>query len=333
MIATVLADSAFKGSRLTTMVVKIPRMLLSEFNTHRAFSRNSASSRAIPFVKRSSDLKKGLNSTTHSVDPNYWKTEHDAFIPWHWPKANKGMQGILKPVYEHQSECANYWVALGKEAVSKAAVFASEPYNLHKSIPNRLLEPFLWQTVLVTGNEAAYKSFFELRGAPTVNLQGGGPAVPIRDIFASRPKDVAISSYEYGEAEPHFTDCAMEMLSAYLRSVPVDLTAVDYSMHAPFIDFEKDIERIKEAYRRINPEVQLGHFIGFISAARCARVSYDNVDGTSSTPEADFELSSRLVKNRHYSPLEHFAFADRSATDRLARNYKTHWAQLRAYYD
>src|SRR5665811_2358425 len=51
--AEVLADSRSPaGHRLSTLEVTFPRFVLAEFNTHRVFSRNSASSRAIPIVKQ-----------------------------------------------------------------------------------------------------------------------------------------------------------------------------------------------------------------------------------------------------------------------------------------
>jgi hypothetical protein len=50
--ATVVADSINQfNHRITTMLLIMPRYILAEFNTHRMFSRNSASSRAIPFKK------------------------------------------------------------------------------------------------------------------------------------------------------------------------------------------------------------------------------------------------------------------------------------------
>ena len=55
----VLADSVSpEGARLTTMEVTFPRIILAEMNTHRVFSRNSASSRAIPIKKRIEMVKK-----------------------------------------------------------------------------------------------------------------------------------------------------------------------------------------------------------------------------------------------------------------------------------
>ena len=74
--AEVIADSISpSGKRITSMVLVFPRMVLAEFNTHRVFSRNSASSRAIPF-------KKMLESV-----------EKDPFIPIKWMKDHSGMQG------------------------------------------------------------------------------------------------------------------------------------------------------------------------------------------------------------------------------------------------
>ncbi len=50
--AKIVADSSFEGSRLVSIEIEFPRPFLAEFNTHCRFSRNSASSRAIPVWKR-----------------------------------------------------------------------------------------------------------------------------------------------------------------------------------------------------------------------------------------------------------------------------------------
>jgi hypothetical protein len=50
--ARVLLDSRSpSGARLTTLEVRYPRFIHSEMMTHRVFSRNAASSRAIPIKK------------------------------------------------------------------------------------------------------------------------------------------------------------------------------------------------------------------------------------------------------------------------------------------
>jgi hypothetical protein len=73
--AKVLADSITSdGARLTTLEVTFPRIVLAEFNTHRMLSRNSASSRAIPVLKRIKSV----------VD--------DPFVPESFGKNQAGMQ-------------------------------------------------------------------------------------------------------------------------------------------------------------------------------------------------------------------------------------------------
>ena len=50
--AKVVCDSINEqGVRLTTFEIEYPRIVMSEFNTHRSVSKNSSSSRAIPVSK------------------------------------------------------------------------------------------------------------------------------------------------------------------------------------------------------------------------------------------------------------------------------------------
>jgi thymidylate synthase ThyX len=74
--AKIIADSQNEfGNRLTTFIITFPRFILAELNTHRMFSRNSASSRAIPFKKMVESVQK------------------NPFIPIAWQKDHSGMQG------------------------------------------------------------------------------------------------------------------------------------------------------------------------------------------------------------------------------------------------
>ena len=71
--ARIVADSVSpQGHRITTFVLTYPRMIHSEVMTHRLFSRNAASSRAIPFKRMMEDV------------------ENDPFIPIAWQKDHKG---------------------------------------------------------------------------------------------------------------------------------------------------------------------------------------------------------------------------------------------------
>ena len=140
--AEILADSiSSKGHRLTTMKVTFPRFILAEFNTHRMFSRNSASSRAIPF-----------NKMVRMVEEN-------PFIPIAWQKDHKGMQGSEYLDYKEPSAIAEWLRA--RNAAVRFATDLNKDHNVTKQLVNRLLEPFMWHTVIVSATE--FSNFFKLR--------------------------------------------------------------------------------------------------------------------------------------------------------------------------
>ena len=130
--ARVIADSISPaGVRLTTIEVTLHRFVLAELNTHRAFSRNSASSRAIP-------VSRILN-----------RVADRPAIPVRFPAEQRGMQGgtdIDDPV-----KAREIWLA----ARDAAVVYAEQLICLgvHKSVVNRLLEPFLPHTVIISATD------------------------------------------------------------------------------------------------------------------------------------------------------------------------------------
>ncbi len=74
--AKIIADSKNEfGNRITTMILTYPRIIHSEFMTHRMFSRNAASSRAVPAAKLIQAVK------------------DNPFIPLAFQKQHSGMQG------------------------------------------------------------------------------------------------------------------------------------------------------------------------------------------------------------------------------------------------
>lgn len=140
--ARIILDSISpEGVRLTTFEVTFPRFILSEFNTHRTFSRNSASSRAIP-----------LNKTLDRV-------RADPFIPTYWGKNQKGMQAYEELSAEAQSQARAVWAAALHDAIRHAEQLAE--IGVHKQLANRILEPYMWHTALVTATE--WSNFFALR--------------------------------------------------------------------------------------------------------------------------------------------------------------------------
>lgn len=166
--AKVIKDSITKfGNRVTTLEVTFPRIVLSEFNTHRAFSRNSASSRAIPIDKM---LSRVIN---------------DPYIPYHWGKNQKGMSAFELLSAEEQKSAEEAWIKARDYAVESAERLKS--IGVHKQITNRLLEPFMWHTVIVTATD--WSNYFSLRLAKDAHpdiRKASGIMADVRD--ASEPE-------------------------------------------------------------------------------------------------------------------------------------------------
>lgn len=146
--AKVILDSISPdGNRLTTLEVTLHRFVLAEFNTHRVFSRNSASSRAIPVEKQ---LSKVIES------PAY---------PLEWPSEQPGMQGGSELVGEALQDATDLFLDVwDKTTDSIEAYLDNHPEKstrLHKSLINRLLEPFMWHTIIVSSTD--FSNFFGLR--------------------------------------------------------------------------------------------------------------------------------------------------------------------------
>jgi thymidylate synthase ThyX len=141
--AKVIKDNICLTNRLTTMQITHPRIIHAEFNTHRMFCRNASSSRAIPFKKMLEQVME------------------DPFIPVYWGKNQPGMKAAEELSREEQETARIQWLVSRKLAVEQAEKLYK--LNVHKQIVNRLLEPFGWITVCVTGDADAYSNYFALR--------------------------------------------------------------------------------------------------------------------------------------------------------------------------
>jgi len=139
--AEVIEDSEWMGRRLTTMKLRYPRFIHSEFMTHRVFSRNAASSRAIPFKTQMRATMKDIASFVH------------------WGKNQPGMQAREELDgwalwFAQLIWYATFWLVLG---MSKLMALT----GVHKQVINRMLEPWTHISVLVTATE--WDNFFKLR--------------------------------------------------------------------------------------------------------------------------------------------------------------------------
>lgn len=220
--AEILCDSIERvgNNRITTFKLTYPRIIHAELLTHAMLKSNSASSRAIPF-KRMVEM-----------------VEQDPFIPIKWMKDHKGMQGeefITKE--SHVQDCINAWLEARDYAVHKSSEL-NGCGEVTKQICNRLLEPFLWHTIILTGTEL--ENFFALRAHPM--------------------------------AEIHLQDLAYKMLDAMNNSTPNELKPMEW--HIPFgneIDESKlyDFVDDKSTFNGMIDDVKVK-----ISTAISAQISY-----------------------------------------------------------
>lgn len=143
--AKVIEDSIYEGGqRLTTMQLKYQRFLHPEFMTHRVFSRNASSSRAIPVAKMLQQVYE------------------DPAMPVEWGKNQPGMQARELLSAEDTESAKSSWLLAAKLAAGAAEALMET--GVHKQITNRLLEPFQWIHVVVTATD--WDNFFALRDHP-----------------------------------------------------------------------------------------------------------------------------------------------------------------------
>ncbi len=174
--AEVVADSLNEqGDRITTFVCTFPRIILSEFNTHRLFSRNSASSRAIPFAKM--------------VE----KIESEPFIPSGWMEEHSGMQGSR--YFEDEAKVSEFkkvWLE-GRDAAVASAKKLSK-MGLTKQLCNRIMEPYMMHKVIVTTTE--WDNFFALRAHDEAEIHIAEIAFKMLEAYNnSKPKKLSASEW------------------------------------------------------------------------------------------------------------------------------------------
>lgn len=148
------------GVRLTSFVIQFPRVVLAETVTHRLdsdtwgdcevswcertttkdISKNSASSRAIPFEKMVERIKAA------------------PYVP-QWSINQKGMQGNLWSDDVVIADATAFWLEARDHCVEAAESLSR--LGIHKQDCNRLLEPWAWITQIVTSSR--WDNFFALR--------------------------------------------------------------------------------------------------------------------------------------------------------------------------
>lgn len=261
----IIADSvSAEGIRLITWQLRYWRPIHSELMTHRVFSRNAGSSRARP---SSAIIQQVIN---------------DPWGPLHWGKNEPGMQANAELEGENLFNARTAWNSAALMAATEATALVGA--GAHKQIVNRLLEPFTYIDVVLSGTDFA--NWYTLR--------------------------------DHKDAQPEIRELASLMKEVQSHSVPTTLRPGQW--HLPYVS-EEDRQNAKafgDGQFMINGHtMDQQELLRRISAARCARVSYKLHDGSKTDFGKDLELFERLLISQplHASPAEHQATPDGFCTN------------------
>jgi len=274
--AQIIADSISpEGIRLTTMQLRYPRFIHAEFLTHRVFSRNASSSRAIPVARMIEDLRR------------------DPAMPVYWGSNKPGMQAGAEIDEDARGVCQSIWLDAMGDAINKAEWLMQN--GLHKQIANRILEPWAHINVVVTATD--WDNFYELRRHADAQPEIKALADAMWEAhMASEPNPLLP-----GEWHLPYYDQQTDALA--LRNYWRDVLVPAGMGKDTFLNDERS-GSVKEGW--------WSQAAKKISVARCARVSYLTHDGRQTTVEEDLALYERLVGSTpiHASPAEHQATPD-----------------------
>lgn len=245
------------GDRIVTWVLTYPRYVHADLMTHRVFSRNGASSRAIP-----------MSQTLRAV-------MKDPVIPIIWGGNGKGMQATGELSGLRRFMARFIWLAARWPAL--ISVWLLMKIGLHKQWSNRILEPWIWMTVVLTTTE--HDNFLDLRDTPF--------------------------------AQPDIAELASQMRRELAASSPVRLEEGEW--HIPLLsDSERDA--LMATYvitRKMDDKSVRDEMVEQMlcaGTARAARVSYVRHEMVRSYEE-DKAMHDRLRDSKHWSPFEHCAMA------------------------
>lgn len=264
-----------KGQDLYTFRLVYPRFIHGEVMTHRVFSRNAASSRAIPINAMMAEIKK---------NPAH---------PIHWGENQRGMQADKQVNADKRKIALTHWLFAFQSALYHAE--SLRDLGVHKQVVNRLLEPFMFMTTIVTTTHGGLNNFFNLR--------------------------------LHKDAQPEIYELARLMDYAVMHSTPDKLECFEW--HAPFVDSFRDGEG-SQVFIDENGSVITFKQAIHIAVSACAQVSFRKNDLSLEKAERIYKMlvGADVV---HASPFEHVAFAMEPTNKH--RSNLIGWTQYRKLID
>ncbi len=290
-----------QGDELISVLCTFPRIILAEVNTHRMLSKNTSSSRAIPFGKMVQAI----------ID--------NPFIPIAFQADHKGMQGneyITDDRLTHGS-----WFRARNNSISEARMLNNN-IGVTKQLANRLLEPFMWTTMLITGSKEGWDNFFHLRCPVYEVIEGEtfkswkdlkkSSSSLLQDLSTRHQEDTLFKlQYNKGQAEIHMMALAEVIWDAKNESTPKLLQPGEW--HIPFRDKISDNQILN--YLNTDGDGPFGNkdydeVAVQVSTSMGARTSYTIIgEEKEINIESLVSLHDKLISQQppHSSPMEHCA--------------------------
>lgn len=217
ILAKVIADSiGVDAPRLTTLELVYPRFIHAELMTHRVFSRNASSSRAIPVKKLIADLR---------ATPA---------LPVEWRMDESGMQGFTAANETQAREAEAIYIAAMEDAIRHAERL--DAAGFHKQHVNRLLEPFAHIKVVLTATQ--WRNWDGLRDHPDADPTICALAKAIiaaRD--ASTPQTLLMGNWHL----PYIEEEDAEPVALFLKSADRQELGLHSDDHLAAVDLLKRV--------------------------------------------------------------------------------------------
>lgn len=276
------SEHELTGEQIFTFQVEYQRFFHSELMTHRVFSRNASSSRAIPVAKM---IERVRNSPAM---PMFWgknkagmqaAESHDELvtIPRHLWSAYAKFVGADNHHAWHAVTVPPKlaWRFSAHLAADMSEAFGDAGY--HKQISNRLTETFQTISVVITATSHELDGYYALRA--------------------------------HHMAQPEFQVLAFMMMEAQERANIRRIGLGEW--HTPYVHWMRDSSGKQRFFAPNGAVMSLGSALKY-SAAQCARTSYNKHDGTNASIAENAKLHDDLVGSApiHASPVEHQATPD-----------------------
>ena len=268
--AKIIKDSINSlGQRITTFELDYWRAVHAEILTHRLFSRNSQSSRAIPVEKVIEQVRNNPAS------------------PSHWGKKQKGMQADEQLTGEDLQRAKDLWVLAAKDAADTAERMLA--VGGHKQWVNRILEPFQTIKVVLTGTD--FDNFLWLRNHKDAQPEIKELASLMQYLLDTSKPEILfyadmwhlpyVKTFVFGDKQHYFDDDDNEISVDQAIKISCSSCA-----QVSYRKLDTSLEKAEDLYARL-VESEPVHASAFEHVAKTCRGLLDDLDWTEGITHVD----------------------------------------------